>query len=165
MRTFDRIIDETDRQILGILQSAARTSNAEIARQVGMAPSAVLERIRKLEESGVIKGYETRVDPAALDLRLLAFVFVRTNDSAHSRHTEEVLAAIPEVLEVHHIAGEDCFLVKVRTSTPQALGQLLRETFGPLESIIATRTTVVLETQKESTQLPLHLPVAEKSHA
>jgi Lrp/AsnC family leucine-responsive transcriptional regulator len=165
MRTLERIIDETDLQILGILQAAARTSNAEIARQVGMAPSAVLERIRKLEESGVIMGYETRVDPAALDLRLLAFVFVRTNDSAHSHHTEEVLAAIPEVLEVHHIAGEDCFLVKVRTSTPQALGRLLREIVGPLESVIATRTTIVLETQKESTQLPLNLPVAEKSHA
>ena len=159
------MIDETDLQILGILQGAARTSNAEIARQVCMAPSAVLERIRKLEEGGVILGYETRVDPAALGLPLLAFVFVRTNDSAHSRRTEEVLAAIPAVQEVHHIAGEDCFLVKVRTATPQVLGHLLRETIGPLESVIATRTTIVLETQKESGQLPLNFPVAEKSHA
>ncbi|MCL4522604.1 MAG: Lrp/AsnC family transcriptional regulator [Acidobacteria bacterium] len=159
------MIDETDHRILAILQSAARTSNAEIARQVNMAPSAVLERIRKLEESGVIRGYETRLDPAALDLRLLAFVFVRTNDSAHSRRTEEVLAAIPEVQEVHHIAGEDCFLVKVRTSTPQALGRLLREVFGPLESVVSTRTTIVLETQKESGQLPLNLPIVEESHA
>ncbi len=165
MRALDRIIDETDSKILGILQAAARTSNAEIARQVGMAPSAVFERIRKLEESGVIRGYETRLDPAAFGLRLLAFVFVRTNDSAHSRRTEEVLAGIPEVLEVHHIAGEDCFLVKVRTSTPQALGRLLRETVGPLESVISTRTTIVLETQKESAQLPLNFPVAEESHA
>ncbi len=165
MRTIDRTIDETDLKILEILQGAARTSNAEIARQVGMAPSAVLERIRKLEESGIIRGYETRVDPGALGLPLLAFVFVRTNDSAHSRRTEEVLAGIPEVQEVHHIAGEDCFLVKVRTSTPQALGRLLRETIGPLESVTATRTTIVLESQKESGQIPLHIPVVEESHA
>lgn len=165
MSTLDRTIDDTDFRILGILQGAARTSNAEISRQVGMAPSAVLERIRKLVESGVIRGYEARVDPAAVGLPLLAFVFVRTNDSAHSRRTEEVLANLPEVLEVHHIAGDDCFLVKVRTSTPQALGRLLRETVGAMESVVSTRTTIVLETQKESGQLPLNFPVAEASHA
>jgi Lrp/AsnC family leucine-responsive transcriptional regulator len=165
MRPQDRIIDETDLRILSILQGAARTSNAEIARQVDMAPSAVLERIRKLEESGIIRGYETRMHPEAFGLSLLAFVFVRTDDSARSRRTEETLAGIPEVQEVHHIAGEDCFLVKVRTSTPQALGLLLREKIGSMESVIATRTTIVLETQKESGQLPLQIPVAEESHA
>ena len=165
MRTIDRTIDDTDLQILGILQGAARTSNAEIARQVNMVPSAVLERIRKLEEGGIICGYETRLNPEVFGLRLLAFVFVRTNDSTHSRRTEQVLAAIPEVQEVHHIAGEDCFIVKVRTSTPQALGRLLREKIGPLESVISTRTTIVLETQKESGLLPLSIPIAEESHA
>ncbi|HEV8383946.1 MAG TPA: Lrp/AsnC family transcriptional regulator [Candidatus Acidoferrales bacterium] len=165
MRHSNRIIDETDLRILGILQGSARTSNAEIARQVDMAPSAVLERIRKLEESGVILGYETRVNPEAFGLSLLAFVFVRTNDSAHSRRTEKVLAEIPEVQEIHHIAGEDCFLVKVRTSTPQALGRLLREKIGSMQSVVATRTTIVLETQKESGQLPLNIPAVEESHA
>jgi Lrp/AsnC family transcriptional regulator, leucine-responsive regulatory protein len=165
MSHFTRTLDETDLQILEIVQASARTSNAEIARQVGMAPSAVFERIHKLEASGVIRGYEARVDPAAFGLQLLAFVFVRTNDSAHTRHTEKLLAGIPEVLEVHHIAGEDCFLVKVRTSTPQALGKLLRETVGSLESVVSTRTTIVLETLKESGQLPLRVQVAEESHA
>ena len=74
------MIDEIDRQILNILQQNARTPNAEIARQVGMAPSAVLERIRKLETRGVIRGYEARIDPEALGLNLLAFVFVRAED-------------------------------------------------------------------------------------
>ena len=132
---------------------------------MGLAPSAVLERIRKLEKSGVIRGFEARLDPVAIGLQLLAFVFVRTNDSAHSRHTEKVLAAIPEVLEVHHIAGDDCFLMKVRTSNPQALGKLLRETVGRLRSVVSTRTTVVLETQKESSHLPLKFLVREKSRA
>ena len=75
------MIDEIDRQILTILQQNARTSNAEIARQVDMAPSAVLERIRRLEARGVIQGYEARINPEALGLGLLAFVFVRSNDN------------------------------------------------------------------------------------
>jgi len=74
------MIDETDRQILSILQQNARTSNAEIARQVDMAPSAVLERIRRLETRGVIQGYEARINPEALGLGVLAFVFVRSTD-------------------------------------------------------------------------------------
>ena len=74
------MIDETDLQILKILQSNARTPNAEIARQVGMAPSAILERIRKLEQRGVIQGYEARIAPEALGLGMLAFVAVRTEE-------------------------------------------------------------------------------------
>jgi len=155
MKAIQRILDATDIQILNTLQSAARTSNAEIARQVGMAPSAVLERIRRLEESGIIRTYEARLNPNALGLSLLAFVFVRSNDSLQPQRTERLIAAIPEVQEVHHIAGEDCFLVKVRAATPEALGRLLRERIGAIESVVATRTTIVLETVKESGQLPL----------
>ena len=111
------MIDETDRQILSILQQNARTSNAEIARQVSMAPSAVLERIRRLESRGVIQGYEARISPEALGLDVLAFVFVRSTDFDGEARTAEVLASIPEVLEAHHIAGEDCFLLKVHAAT------------------------------------------------
>jgi Lrp/AsnC family leucine-responsive transcriptional regulator len=78
------MIDEIDRQILSILQQNARTSNAEIARQVEMAPSAVLERIRRLEARGVIQGYEVRINPEALGLDILAFVFVRTTSRART---------------------------------------------------------------------------------
>jgi len=101
------MIDDIDQKILSIIQGNARTSNAEIARQVGMAPSAVLERIRKLEEKGVIRGYEVRLNPRALELGLVAFVSVRTKDRYGSLETAENLAKLPEVLEVHHTAGED----------------------------------------------------------
>src|SRR4029078_1365118 len=100
------MIDDTDRQILTILQQNARTSNAQIAREIGMAPSAILERIRKLETSGVIRGYEARIDPEAVGLGLLAFVFVGSNDVVGEVTTAEILSQIPEVQEVHHIAGE-----------------------------------------------------------
>jgi len=148
------MIDEIDRQILNILQQNARTSNADIARQVGMAPSAVLERIRKLETRGVIRGYEARIDPEALGLSMLAFVFVRADDSIEER-TGEALAEIPEVQEVHHIAGEDCYLAKVRTRDAKSLGRLLRERFTGSGTVRSTRTTVVLETLRESAQLPV----------
>lgn len=149
------MIDETDRQILSILQQNARTSNAEIARQVEMAPSAVLERIRRLESRGVIQGYEARINPEALGLGVLAFVFVRSTDFDGEAKTAELLAGIPEVLEAHHIAGEDCFLLKVRARDAKTLGRLLRERIGGTGTVQSTRTTIVLETVCESARLPL----------
>ncbi len=156
------MIDEIDRQILNILQQNARTSNAEIARQVGMAPSAVLERIRKLETRGVIRGYEARIDPEALGLNLLAFVAVRADDNG-SAATGETLARLPEVQEVHHIAGEDCYLVKVRVRDSKTLARLLREQFAGSGTVRSTRTTVVLETLHESAlvSIPAETVLAE----
>jgi Lrp/AsnC family leucine-responsive transcriptional regulator len=149
------MINEIDTDITAILQSNARTSNAEIARRVGLAPSAVFERIRKLEEKGVVRGFHADVDPHAAGLSLLAFVFVRSNERAGGVTTAEKMARIPEVLEVHHVAGEDCFLVKLRAADTEDLGRLLREQFGTIPSITSTRTTIVLETVKESAALPL----------
>lgn len=150
-----RTFDATDRQIMAILQGNARISNAEIARQVGMAPSAVLERVRKLEERGIIEGYAARLSPRALERGLVAFVFVRADEQLGHEEVGLVLAALPEVQEVHHVAGEDCYLVKVRTADPESLGRLLRERFGAIASVRSTRTTVVLETVKESSALPV----------
>ena len=152
------MIDEIDRQILNILQQNARTSNAEIARQIDMAPSAVLERIRRLEAKGVIQGYEARINPEALGLGVLAFVFVRSRDFDGEAKTVELLSQIPEVQEAHHIAGEDCFLLKVRMPDAKSLGRLLRERIGSTGDVQSTRTTIVLETVRESARLPLESP-------
>jgi Lrp/AsnC family leucine-responsive transcriptional regulator len=149
------MIDSTDCRILSILQSDARTANAEIARQLGMAPSAIFERIRKLEQRGVIRGYEARLAPKAVGLGLLAFVFVRSEEAAGATGTGRALAAIPEVQEVHHVAGEDCYLVKVRVADPEGLGRLLREKFGAIPAVRSTRSTIVLESVKESSELPI----------
>jgi len=148
------MFDDIDAKILTIVQKDARISNAEIARQVGMAPSAIFERIRKLEMQGIIRGYETRLNAEALGLKLLAFVFVRTNE-AHYADTEEILADIPGVQEVHHVAGEDCYLLKVRVESPQALGKLLRERIHTLDTVTSTRSTIVLQTVKETAELPI----------
>ena len=147
------MIDEIDKTIVNLIQQDGRVSNAEIARQIGLAPSAVLERLRKLEERQVIRGYSASVDPKQVGFGLVAFVFVRTNECGDG--TDELLAKIPEVLEVHDVAGEDSYLLKVRASDPEDLARLLREKLKAIPSVVTTRTTVVLQTIKETTALPL----------
>ena len=144
------MIDDIDRQLLNFLQLDARISNAELARRVGMAPSGVLERVKKLEERGIIRGYEARLDAKKLGSGLVAFAFVRSVDRVGGTDSAEALAAIPEVQEVHHIAGEDCYLIKIRAADVEALGRLLREKIGVIPAIRSTRTTIVMETLKES---------------
>lgn len=159
------MIDDIDIKILAILQDNGRTPNVEIARRVGMAPSAILERIRKLEEKGVILGYTVRLDPAKLNQGLLAFILVRTEERVWQIETGLALFQIPEVQEVHHIAGEDCFLVKLRAKDTEALGRLLRERFGEIKTIRSTRTTIVLNTEKETATLALQRREEPAAHA
>lgn len=130
-------------------------ANAEIARRLNMAPSAIFDRIRKLEERGLIAGYEARLNARALGLGLTAFIFVRGDDGVGDTRTGALLARIPDVQEVHHVAGEDCYLVKVRVADTDALAVLLRERIGAIASVRSTRTTIALGTVKETYQLPL----------
>lgn len=148
------MLDDIDRRILELLQKDARISNAAIARDVGLAPSAVFQRIRKLEESGVILGYHARLDPDALEQGLLAFVTVQTGEGARARETARMLAGIPEVLEVHRVVGEDCFFLKVRVRDTAELGALLDEKIQRLPPVASTRTTIALSTSKEDTVRP-----------
>jgi Lrp/AsnC family leucine-responsive transcriptional regulator len=157
-----RVLDDTDRQIVASLQSDARIANAEIARRLGMAPSAIFDRIRKLEERGIIDSYEARVNAKAIGLGLTAFIFVRAEDGPGDVKIGQLLAKIPEVQEVHHIAGEDCYLVKVRVADTDSLGALLRERLGAIKSVRSTRTTIVLGTVKESYRLPIAAVPSER---
>src|ERR1043166_9483108 len=149
------MIDDVDATILDLLQDNARISQADVARVVGLAPSAVLERIRKLEARGIIRGYAALVDPHALDQSMLAFVAVRTEEAPGDNSVSNALAKCPEVLELHHVAGEDCYLLKVRARDAEHVGQLLRHRFGRIPGVKATRTTIVLETVKETPRLPV----------
>jgi len=144
------MLDDIDRRILELLQGDARIANAAIARDVGLAPSAVFQRIDKLESSGVIHGYHAHLDPEAIDQGLLAFVTVKTGEGARAKETGEMLSAISEVLEVHRVVGEDCFFLKVRVRDTQALGALLDEKIQRLPPVASTRTTIVLSTAKNA---------------
>jgi len=153
-----RNIDGIDRRIVTLLQENARMTQTEVAKVVGLAPSAVLERIRKLEARGVIAGYVALIDPHVVDLRMLAFVAVRTNVVGDKeREAAARLAAIPEVLEVHHVAGEDCLLLKMRARDAEHVGALLRNQVSAVPGVSSTRTTIVLGSMKESPRLPLAL--------
>ena len=157
------MIDQTSRVILETLQSDARISNAEIGRRVGLAPSAVFERIKKLEERGAVRGYNANIDPAAVDLGLLAFVLVRAEERGGAPRTEAALVAIPDVQEVHHVAGEDCFMLKVRARDTAALNDLLANQIGAVESVRSTKTTIVLRTAKETSTIPIASPELARS--
>jgi Lrp/AsnC family leucine-responsive transcriptional regulator len=152
------MIDETDVTILDLLQENARISQADVARVVGLAPSAVLERIRKLESRGIIRGYSALVDPRALDQSMLAFVAVRTEEAPGDNSVANALAKCAEVLELHHVAGDDCYLLKVRARDAEHVGQLLRHRFGRIPGVKSTRTTIVLETVKETPRLAVSAP-------
>lgn len=148
-------LDETDLKILALKQADASVSNADLARQIGMAPSAALERVKKLEQKGVIQQYTARLSADLLGLRLLAFIFIKSSEGPGNASVAKQLAKIPDVLELHHIAGDDCYLLKVRASDPQSLIRLMREKMGKIPGILSTKTTIVLETLKETNQLPV----------
>ena len=149
----DIILDKVDLSILRLMQENARISNADLARELEMAPSAVLERVKKLEQKNVILQYTTRLNPAPLQQKLLAFISMKAADGLGSDNVGQELAKIPEVQEVHHVAGEDCYLIKVRTSDSSSLMDLMRNSFSKIPNILSTRTTSVLETVKEQQQL------------
>jgi Lrp/AsnC family leucine-responsive transcriptional regulator len=156
-------LDAIDRKLLALLQQDGRMSNADLARTVRMAPSAVFERVRRLERDGVIRGYGAQLDPRSLDRHLLAFILVRTDEKTGENLAGAQLASLPEVLEVHHVAGQDSYLVKARVKDPEALGRLLRERFGAIPGVRSTQSTIALETLKEHWSLPVEpLPVPEK---
>ena len=146
-------LDKIDYNILRLMQENARISNADMARELNMAPSGVLERVKKLEQKKVILQYTTRLSPAALHQKLLAFVFMKAADGLGCSTTGKELAKIPEVQEIHHVAGEDCFLVKVRTEDSASLMELMRKSLKSIPDVLSTKTTIVLETVKEQQQL------------
>src|SRR5262249_13485572 len=156
-------LDAIDRKLLDLLQQDGRMSNADLARAVRMAPSAVFERVRRLERDGVIRGYGAALDPRAIERSLLAFIILRTDATAGDTLAGDQPPKLPEVLEVHHVAGQDSYLVKARVKDPEALGKLLRERFGAIPGVRSTMSTIALETFKEHWALPIEpLPIPEK---
>jgi Lrp/AsnC family transcriptional regulator, leucine-responsive regulatory protein len=130
--------DETDLRILSALQRDGRASYAELARAVSMSASAVADRVRRLEDAGVITGYAAVVDPERLGLGLLAFVRLRY-PTGNYKPFHDLLAVLPEVIEAHHVTGEDCFVLKVVAASMRHLEQ----TTGRLAGLGPITTTVV----------------------
>lgn len=156
------MLDSTDIQILNILQDNGKITNAELARQIGMAPSGVLERVKKLEQRGVIQGYEVRLNPKALGISLSTFIQIKTADAVGCSDIGKQMASIAEVQEVHWTAGEYNYLVKARVSSTDTLAQLMKK-FGEISGVRDSRTTLVLDTIKETQALSMDF-IESKNH-
>ena len=155
------MIDGKSEQILTFLQEDSRLSNAEIGRQVGLTPSAVLERIRKLQQAGQIEEFTARLDRRSVGYCVTAFIHLRTDASLDGRPVVDALAQIPEILEIHDVSGPDCYLLKVVARDIDHLHQLIHERIGAIEAATSTSTTVVLRTFKETSQCPIHLSASQ----
>ena len=137
---------ELDQKILDILTNDARTPHAQIGEEVGLSRPAVTERVKKLEQGGIIEGYSAVLNPEALGQSLTAFISAKhqgvLNDEVQV--TLNALAKHGEILEIHSIAGDDCFLIKVRTTDMKSLNRIVNHMKQPPLRMV-TKTTIVLE--------------------
>lgn len=151
----DVVLDEVNRRLIAALLVDARCPVSELARAVGMSTPAVRARLRKLEDSGVIRGYRLDVDPAAVGLPVSAWVRVRPGPGQLTR-LAELAADTPEVSECHRVTGEDCFLLRVHVPTVESLENVLDRFLagGQTNSAIIVSTPVPPRAVIPSTTLP-----------
>ena len=150
-------MDSVDTRILDLLQADAHTTQAEIAKKVGLSQPSVAERIRKLEEAKVVTGYVARVDPLKLGVDITAFVGVGIEHPKYFDGFARKVLGLPEVLECHRVAGRESYVLKVRTANTGTLDRLLVETLRIIPGVTRTNTTIVLSTMKEHTRvMPAH---------
>jgi len=142
-------LDTIDTQMLTILRENARTSAAAIARQVNLSVPAVLERIRKLTQSGIVERFTTKLNRKRAGLTLLAFIQVRLTASTSADTFRRSAVAFACVLECHHIAGEYDYLLKVAVEDTAALERFLTDELKRVDSVAGTNTLIVLATLKE----------------
>jgi len=147
-------IDEMDSRILSAMSADSRRSYADVGSEVGLSTAAVHERVRKLVERGVIRRFSLSVDPDALGLSFTAFVAIRNDGGIHCRDVAPRLRAMPEVQELHSVAGEYDFLAKIRTTHARALEDVLYA-IKAIPGVARTTSTVVLNTEFEDRPLAL----------
>lgn len=146
-------IDEIDAEILRLLQAHGRMKRNAIAREVDLSVSAVSERMRKLEERGVITGYYAVVDAKRLHLDITAFIRTSVDGSEHFEAFVDRVTGMEEVLEIHSITGEGSHILKVRTRNTTTLERLLSR-IQALPGVTSTTSSIVLSTFKETRAVP-----------
>lgn len=146
-------LDATDLRILDLLQADGRIKRTDVAEAVGLSLPSASERMRKLEERGIVTGYHAVVDARRLGLDVTAFVRVLSRSSEHYDTFVDAVTAMDEVLELHSITGEGSHIVKVRCADTAALEALLAR-LQALPGVRGTQTSIVLSTKKETRRLP-----------
>jgi Lrp/AsnC family leucine-responsive transcriptional regulator len=140
-------VEDIDRQLVAHLAGDGRMSFTDLARATGLSTSAAHQRVRRLEQRGVIRTYRAVVDPDVLGLPLTAFVSIQAADPTAEDDAARILAGIPAIEACYSVAGEESHILKVRVASPQALEALLGQIRS--QAGVSTRTTVVLSTQFE----------------
>ena len=148
------MLDFIDTRILSILQRHGRCHLAEIAKEVELSAPAVMERVRKLESRGIIKGYHALVDAKKVGKDITAFIGVSISHQSYIAGFSSSVVSNPDVLECHHVTGEESFLLKVKTANTTSLEKLLAD-IRSIEGVTSTITKVVLSTPKEGHLLGL----------
>jgi len=151
-------VEDIDRKIVHLLSQDGRMSFTDLGKATGLSTSAVHQRVRRLEQRGVIRGYTVVVDAESLGLPLTAFVSVTPLDPAAPDDVPDKLAAVPEIEACHSVAGVENYILKVRVATPADLESLLARIRA--EAGVSTRTTVVLSTPFEARSIPTDGPAA-----
>jgi len=148
-------LDETDRRILALLQSDGLQPMAELSKTIGVAASTLSDRVKRLGRLGAITGTHAHVDPHAIGLNLLAFVFVGWSDGVVEAEFLKRVATAPQVLECHHVTGSWNYLLKVRVADTRALEGFLASVLKQVKGLQRTETLIVLSSPKETTDLPV----------
>ena len=148
-------MDGVDADIVELLQRDARTTQADIAKAVGLSQPSVAERIRKLEQKGIVTGYVARVDAKLLGRDITAFIGVGIEHPKYFDRFAKAVLELPDVLECHRVAGQDSYLLKVSTENTRTLDTLLVERLRTLPGVTRTQTTIVLSSIKEDTHVPV----------
>ena len=146
--------DEMDAKIISALGADGRRSYAEVGAEVGLSTAAVHERVKKMLDKGVIRRFSSSVDPERVGLNFTAFVAIRNDGGIHCRDVAPRLRAMPQVEELHSVAGEYDFLAKIRTTHARALEAVIYQ-IKAIEGVARTTSTVVLNTEFEDRPLDL----------
>lgn len=154
MNQMQESLSQFDTKLLTLLSANGRVSWAELAAELGVSAPAVTAHVRALEARGVVKGFTVLVEPETVGLGMTAFVSVTLGHPRYRAPFLKKVTEFPEVLECHHVAGDDDYLLKVVTASPRALDGFLSEKLKSLAGIVRTRTTVALGTVKATPVLP-----------
>ncbi len=150
-------LDIIDHKLLEILQSNGKITNAQLSKEIGLSPAPTLERVKKLENMGIIESYHAQVDREKVGLGVLTFVQVTLNGhrKSVSENFVENISKVPEIIECHHVTGSCDFLLKVIASDIPSYQKLIMETINEIEVVASTQTMVILSTFKNCKVLPI----------
>lgn len=148
-------MDDIDRKILDLIQGDGRISAVKLGEAVGLSPAPVTERLRKLQQAGIIQGFQARLDPAAMGCPILAFVQVLIERPEHEAAFLAMVRDTQEILECHHVTGEWSYLLKIRAADMAGLESLLARRLKALPGIPRSHTVIALSSAKDEAALPI----------